>query len=247
MARLLILGGTTEARALAGHASEIAGLEVVTALAGRTLQPLHPAGEVRIGGFGGPDGLADYLRAAAIDFVIDATHPFAAIISRNAAGACAAAAVPRLLLVRPPWYRQPGDHWIEVADMNAAAAALPSAGKRAFLAIGRKELDHFAPIEGGYFLVRSVDALVPPPGLADMDMITARGPFALADEIALLRENAIDVVVSKNSGGEGAYGKIAAARDLGLKVILVARPEIPAGETAASVTDAHVWLQTRLG
>jgi precorrin-6A/cobalt-precorrin-6A reductase len=244
--RLLILGGTREAHELAARAAALPGIEVVSSLAGRTRAPQLPDGNVRRGGFGGADGLARYLDAAAIDAVIDATHPFAATISRHAAEACAAAGRPRLMLVRPLWRREPGDHWIEVADMAGAAAALDGLAARVFLAIGRQELAAFAGRRGIWFLVRLVEPPEAPLPLDAYELVLGRGPFAVADEIELLRSRRIGALVSKNSGGEATYAKIAAARALGLPVVMVRRPALPEGETAASVDDAVAWL-ARLG
>ncbi len=245
--RLLILGGSAEALALAGQAVALDGLHVVTSLAGRTRRPVAPAGETRTGGFGGAEGLARYLREAEIDLVIDATHPFAAVISGNAARACEATGVPRLALVRPEWTRRAGDEWIEVADVEAAAAALPAAGRRVFLALGGKHLAPFAGVESAWFLVRAIEPPAAARLLENCTVIAARGPFTLEDETALLGRHRIDAVVSRNSGGEGAYAKIAAARALGLPVLMIRRPPPPPDPRAANVEDAIAWLRARLG
>lgn len=240
--RLLILGGTGEAVALAREAVARPGLHVITSLAGRTRSPTQIAGEIRSGGFGGADGLADYLRDAHIDLVIDATHPFAAVISRNAAEACTAVGLPRVHLIRPEWTRQDGDNWIEVEDIDAAAAALPEAGRCAFLTVGRNELARFAGVKDSWFLVRVIDPPDEPFPLANCHVIEGRPPFTEPDESTLMTAHAIDVVVSKNAGGAATYAKIATARALQLPVVMVRRPAPPDGPVVASVTEAVAWL-----
>ncbi len=243
--KILILGGTAEAAGLARALAEDLRVAAITSLAGRTRAPAAVPGEVRVGGFGGPDALAAYLADEGIDLVVDATHPFAAQISRNAAQACDAAGVPRLLLARPAWTPLPGDDWRPAADAGAAAAALPGLGRRAFLAIGRQELATFAGLTGQWFLVRLVEAPEVPPPLADYHLVLGRGPFAVEQEIELLREHEIDAVVSKNSGGAGAGAKIAAARELGLPVVMIERPPVPESETAEGVEAALAWIDAR--
>lgn len=244
--RVLILGGTAEAMGLARALFEDVRVAAITSLAGRTRAPAAVAGAVRVGGFGGPEALADYLGREGIDLVVDATHPFAARISRNAAQSCATAGVPRLLLARPPWAPQAGDTWVPVADTGAAAAALPDLGRRVFLAIGRQELAAFAGLAEPWFLVRLVEEPETPPPLADYHLVLERGPFGVEKEIDLLREHKIDVVVSKNSGGEGAAAKIAAARALELPVVMIERPPAPESETAESVASALAWIEARI-
>ncbi len=244
--KILILGGTAEAAGLARGLSEVAGVATITSLAGRTRAPAAVPGAVRVGGFGGPEALAEYLRSEKIDLVVDATHPFAARISRNAARACEAAGVPRLLLARPPWAAQAGDTWISAADTEAAAAALPGLGQRAFLAIGRQELAAFMGLTELWFLVRLVEEPEAPPPLANYHLVLGRGPFAEAQELELLRAYGIEVVVSKNSGGAGAAAKIAAARVLELPVVMIERPPAPESETAEDVAAARAWIETRL-
>ncbi len=244
--RILILGGTAEASGLARALAEDPRIAAITSLAGRTRAPAVLPGEVRVGGFGGPEALAEYLRSEAIDLVVDATHPFAARISRNAAEACETAGLPRLLLARPAWTPQTGDNWIPANDTEAAAAALPGLGKRAFLAIGRQELAAFAGLTGLWFLLRLVEAPDAPPPLANHHLVLGRGPFAIEQELELLREHGIEVVVSKNSGGAGASAKIAAARELGLPVVMIERPPAPASETAETVEAALAWINSRL-
>lgn len=242
MRRLLILGGTAEAAALARQAVAQQDLTVITALAGRTRAPAALPGVVRVGGFGGPEGLALWLERETIDAVVDATHPFAARISANAATACGLRPTPRLLLARPPWQPQAGDIWTDVADMAEAAAGVPS-GARAFLAIGRLELAAFAGRADVWFLLRLVDSPEAPPPLVHHAVITGRGPFLPDAERALLTGHRIDCVVTKNSGGGGGRAKLDAARALGLPVIVVRRPEPPpGGARAATVAEALAWL-----
>lgn len=244
--RLLILGGTGEARALAERAARLPGLEVVTSLAGRTRAPALPKGRFRTGGFGGADGLAAYLEEAAIDLVIDATHPFAARISRHAAEASARIGRPHLMLVRPPWPRESQDRWIEVADLKSAAAALGGLARRVFLTVGRQELGNFARLRDCRFVVRLIEPPAVPLPLADAELIIARGPFALEDERRLMTTHRIEALVSKNSGGDATYAKIAAARALGLPVVMVSRPPLPEAPRVTDVDGALLWLSDHL-
>jgi len=244
--KILILGGTAEAAGLARALFGDARVAAITSLAGRTRAPAAVPGAVRVGGFGGPEALADYLKREGIDLVVDATHPFAARISRNAARACNLAKVPRLLLARPPWTPQAGDNWVPVPDTEAAAAALADLGRRVFLAIGRQELAAFAGSAELWFLVRLVEAPETPPPLADHHLVLGRGPFAVEKEIDLLREHGIEVVVSKNSGGAGAAAKIAAARALKLPVVMIEHSPAPDSETAESMAAARAWIDTRI-
>ena len=247
--RLLILGGTAEGRALAAAAQARFGpaLTVISALAGRTRAPLLPAGEVRIGGFGGADGLAAYLRDERIGLLIDATHPFATQISAQACAAAAEAGVQRLALVRPPWRAVAGDRWTLVDSAEAAAAAIPAAANRVFLTVGVRSLSPFAGRRDCWFLVRLVDEPAQPIPLARHRLICARGPFTEADERALLTEHRIDCLVTRGSGGDATVAKLAAARALGVAVVMVRRPAPPPGAQAASVDDALAWIAERLG
>ncbi len=244
--RVLILGGTAEAAALARALAGEPRVAVTTSLAGRTRAPAELPGAVRRGGFGGAAALADYLEARAVDLLVDATHPFAARISRNAAQACAAAGVPRLVLARPPWTAREGDRWTPVPDAEAAAAALPGLGRRVFLTIGRQELAAFTGLDAVWFLVRLVEPPEDPIPLKDFRLVLGRGPFSPAQETALLRAQAIEAVVSKNSGGAGTYAKIEAARGLGLPVVMVERPALTEGETVETVAAALAWIERRL-
>jgi precorrin-6A/cobalt-precorrin-6A reductase len=240
--RILILGGTAEARGLAQRLAARSDLAVTLSLAGRTATPAAQPVPVRIGGFGGAGGLASYLSAERIDALVDATHPYAAIISANAARAAQTAGVPLLALRRPPWTPVAGDRWIGVADIPAAVAALGDAPRRVFVALGRKELAPFAAVPQHHYLVRSVDPVDPPLPVPHASYVTARGPFAEADERALLAAHGIEVVVAKNSGGSATYGKIAAARGLGLPVVMPSRPPLPAVTAVETIEGALAWL-----
>ena len=236
-ASILILGGTTQARLLAGRLSAD-GFACLLSLAGRTKDPLTQPVPTRIGGFGGAEGLAAYLRAEGIGLLVDATHPYAARISGNAAQASALSGVPLIALRRPAWSSQNGDRWQYVGNVSEAVEALGRAPRRVFVALGRNEL---APLEAApqhHYLIRSVDPVEPPLALDHAAYITARGPFDEAEERSLLRDHGIEVVVSKNSGGGAAYGKIAAARTLALPVVMIERPalaDLPSGETVDAV------------
>ena len=250
---LLILGGTAEASALARAAGARFGaaLTVTSSLAGRTRRPTHPPGRVRVGGFGGASGLQRYLRRVRVDMVVDATHPFAAMISANARAACEAVAVPRLSLVRPMWRRAPGDRWIEVEDAAAAAAALdriePRDGaRRVLLTLGVGGLEAFRGRADCWFLVRLIDPPAPPPPLARYQVLVGRGPFTVEGERALIAGRRIDAVVCKASGGAATEAKIVAARELGLPVIMLRRPAPEPGETVAEVAGALDWIAARL-
>ncbi|QLE49829.1 cobalt-precorrin-6A reductase [Nostoc sp. C057] len=244
--RVLILGGTGDAAELAARVATIQGVDAITSLAGRTREPSVPLGDLRVGGFGGVAGLASYLRAMQIDLLIDATHPFASQISFNAANAANEVGVPRLMLIRPPWEKGSGDRWMEVDSVEAAAASLANQAHRVFLTVGRQELAAFAHLEEIWFLMRMIDppvddALVPP-GMVLCD----RGPFTLNNERQILIDHKIDTIVSKNSGGDATKPKIIAARELGVKVVMVNRPAIPPGEQVSNVEGALVWLLDKL-
>ena len=246
---ILILGGTGEARALAARLKDRPGLRVTLSLAGRTTAPALPDCAVRIGGFGGAEGLARNL--ADVDLLADATHPFARRISAHAEAAAAATGTPLVVLERPPWTQGPGDLWTCVADMEAAAAALGDKPARVFLAIGRQEIAAFRAAPRHQYLARSVE----PPDPADLppqtETLLARGPFPEAEEHALLEARRIDILVVKNSGGDATHGKIAAARSLGLPVVLVDRPARPgAAHTVAEAIariDAHLAASAKRG
>ncbi|MEU5113500.1 cobalt-precorrin-6A reductase [Streptomyces longwoodensis] len=228
---VLILGGTTEARELAAVLAARPGVRVTSSLAGRVSRPGALDGEVRTGGFGGAGGLAAWIRDQDVAAVVDATHPFAAGITANAARAAAATGIPLVVLRRPGWSPGPGDRWHDVPSLEAAAALLPSLGRRALLTTGRLGLATFAHVTEVHFVVRSVEPPEPPLP-ADTRLVLARGPFTLADELALLRTHRVDVLVTKDSGGAATSPKLAAARTLGLPVVVVRRPALPDDVTA---------------
>ncbi|MET7488367.1 cobalt-precorrin-6A reductase [Streptomyces sp. NPDC005538] len=229
---ILILGGTTEARELAAElAVRRPEVRVTTSLAGRVSRPGALAGDVRIGGFGGAEGLAEWLREHHVDAVVDATHPFAELITANAARAAAATGLPSVVLRRPGWRPGPGDDWHPVASLSEAADALPGLGRRILLTTGRLGLAAFAHLDRLHFVVRSVEPPEPPMP-PDAELLLARGPFTLADERALLREHRIDVIVTKDSGGPATAAKLTAARDTGIPVVVVRRPPLPDGVSA---------------
>ncbi|MFJ2827847.1 cobalt-precorrin-6A reductase [Streptomyces sp. NPDC087263] len=228
---VLVLGGTTEARELAARLAACPGVRVTMSLAGRVSRPGALDGEVRIGGFGGADGLARWLHEHRVDAVADATHPFATGITANAARAAAATGVPVVVLRRPGWRPGPGDRWHSAASLAEAAALLPELGRRVFLTTGRLGLAAFAELSELHFLVRSVEPPEPPLP-PDVEVLLARGPFTVDGERTLLREHRIEVLVTKDSGGGATAAKLAAARDLGLPVVVVRRPPLPDGVSA---------------
>jgi precorrin-6A/cobalt-precorrin-6A reductase len=246
--RLLILGGTAEAAALAREAAERFGerLELITALAGRTEQPGPLPGKVRIGGFGGVDGLASYLAEIEVDLLIDATHPFADNIARHARLAGERSGVPRLVLERPPWRRHPLDRWIEVEDASGAAAAVARVGRRCFLTIGASELGAFAGLSHVHFVVRLIDPPKESLSLGSYQVVVGRGPFTLAGERELLRRHAIDVLAVKASGGAATEAKLIAAREASLPVVMLRRPRPEPGPRVSTVEAALAWLDERL-
>ena len=246
MVRVLILGGTGDAAELADQVSVIPGIEAIASLAGRTRQPSVPLGTVRVGGFGGVTGLAAYLREQHVDLLIDATHPFAAQISWNAATAATEVGIPHLMMVRPAWAKVAGDVWIEVESVEAAAAAIPAAAKRVFLTIGRQQLAPFTPLTQIWFLMRSIDPPAPDVAIPNGELLLDRGPFKLEQERQLLQTYQIDAIVSKNSGGDATYAKIVAARELRLPVVMVQRSAMPTGERVADVAGALVWLRQQV-
>jgi precorrin-6A/cobalt-precorrin-6A reductase len=244
--KILILGGTTEARQLAGKLAARA-VEVTLSLAGRTESPVAQGVPTRSGGFGGAEGLAAYLREQKINLLVDATHPYAANISRNAAEAAKLAGVPIFALRRPAWEPAAGDRWTVVADASEAVKVLGAAPRRVFLALGRQEIAEFAAAPQHAYVIRSVDPVEPPLGVPNATYILARGPFAEADERELLRKHCIDAIVAKNSGGSATYGKIAAARKLGIEVILFRRPDLPDVLAAASIAELLAKVDHWLG
>ncbi|MFZ1922082.1 MAG: cobalt-precorrin-6A reductase [Xanthobacteraceae bacterium] len=246
MPRLLILGGTTEARLLGERLAKRGNVAVTLSLAGRTASPVPHAVPVRIGGFGGAAGLADHLIAECVTALIDATHPYASVISQNAAEAARQTGVAFMTLRRPPWTAVAGDRWTGVADTADAVRALGETPRRVFVALGRNELAPFINAPQHFYLIRSVDPVEPPLPLPHTSYVTARGPFSKANDRALMETHGIDVVIAKNSGGNAAYGKIAAARALGIAVILLRRPEVSTAPAVETIDDVIDWLDHAL-
>ncbi|SFA93017.1 precorrin-6A/cobalt-precorrin-6A reductase [Amycolatopsis marina] len=240
--RVLVLGGTAEARALASTLVA-EGVPVISSLAGRVSAPKLPDGEVRIGGFGGPEGLAAWLTGEGITAVVDATHPFAERIGASAAAGAAAAGVPLLRLERPGWAdeREWADvDWRPVTSLAEAALAVGRLGERVFLTSGRQGLAAFAGLTSLWFLIRCVDPPEPPLP-PHSEVLLSRGPYRVGDELALLRDHRIDVLVTKDSGGSMTSAKLVAARELGLPVVLVRRPARPETNSVTSVAAAARW------
>jgi precorrin-6A/cobalt-precorrin-6A reductase len=245
MSRVLILGGTAEARELASalHAADV---EVTSSLAGRVSRPRLPEGELRIGGFGGSEALAAWLYENAIDAVVDATHPFAERISASAAEACPTAGVPLLRLERPGWEEREGDHWHWAAGLDEAAALIPELGSRVLLTTGRQGLGAFADVDHAWFLIRCVEPPKPPLP-ARHELLLDRGPYTLAGELALIDGHELELVVTKDSGGEHTQAKLDAARERGLPVIVVRRPPRLETPTTATVGEALRWARSQAG
>jgi precorrin-6A/cobalt-precorrin-6A reductase len=241
---ILLLGGTSEA-SLAARALADAGIRAVFSYAGRTDAPAPQPLPTRIGGFGGAEGLAAYCRDQGISHVIDATHPFAAQMSHNAHAACTALGLPLLRVERAPWAAAQGDNWQNVADIAGAVAALPSQPARVFLAIGKQNLQAFAGQTQHHFLLRLVDRPVAPP-LPNCTVVIAKGPFDVAGDSALMAQQRITHIICKNAGGKGASAKLAAARALGLPVIMIARPNLPACKTVANIPAMMAWLDHQI-
>ena len=240
--RILILGGSTEASALARHLAVRDDCDLTVSYAGRTRDRVRTPGNVRVGGFGGAEGLVRYLESEQVDVLLDATHPFAARMPHHAAEACQMSGVPRLRVCRPPWTATEGDRWIEVDDLDAAASRLVELkARRVFLTTGRQELAPFAGVRDTWFLVRAIESPAAMP-LANVSVVLARGPFDEASELALMAEHQIDVLVTKNSGGAAAAAKLDAARQLRVPVVIVTRPRGPDGPVASTVEGALAWL-----
>jgi precorrin-6A/cobalt-precorrin-6A reductase len=242
----LILGGTTEARGLAQALAPRGDLRATISLAGRTIDPKPLPLPTRIGGFGGVDGLVDYLAKERIALLVDATHPFANQISANAAEAAERSGIPIFALRRKEWQADAGDRWTRVSDVDAAVSALGTTRRRIFLAIGRQEAGRFAHAPQHSYLVRSVDPVDPPLAVPDCRYILASGPFDLDAERQLLRDNCIDVIVTKNSGGSATQAKILAARECGIEVVMIERRAQPGvttvGTVAAALDLIDQWL-----
>ena len=230
------------AELLAGRA----GLEVVVSLAGRTKSPAPQSARLRTGGFGGAAGLADYLVSEKVDALIDATHPYASIISANASAAARRVGVPMIALRRPPWAAIDGDRWKEAADVRGAVRAIGDRPRRIFVTLGRNELGALAEAPQHFYLIRSVDPVEPPLPLPNAIYVTARGPFSEPDDCALMHRHGIDAVIAKNSGGTATYGKIAAARALSIEVIMLRRPPAADAPAVETVEAAVAWLDHAL-
>jgi precorrin-6A/cobalt-precorrin-6A reductase len=242
------LGGTSDANRLADAVARL-GWDAIYSYAGRTEAPMAQSLPTRSGGFGGARGLADYIRQQNITHVVDATHPFAAEMSRNAIAACAETGAALLALERAPWTKTPGDTWVEVVDETAAAAALPDRRTSVFLAIGRQHLAAFSGKPQHAYTLRFVDAPAAALPLPDARVIVSRGPFTLAGDLELMRSRGIEWVVARNAGGSGARAKIDAARELGLPVVMIARPILPERPRTESIEDVLAFLghDARLG
>ena len=244
--RVLILGGTGDAVDLARLLESRAEFDVVTSLAGRTRRPAATSGRVRTGGFGGVEGLTAYLAAEHVEVVVDATHPYAATISKHATLACDATGVPRVQLWRPAWSPVDGDEWTGVVSLDAAADTVADARLSAdgcvFLSTGVRDVHVFGGLREVRFLVRLVEAPRTPLPLSKVELIVDRGPFALENERALFLEHGVELLVSKNSGGAATYSKLAAARELGVPVVMVDRPDPEPGARAETAEEAFRWL-----
>jgi precorrin-6A/cobalt-precorrin-6A reductase len=241
---VLVLGGTAEARALAAELTD-GGVHVVSSLAGRVANPRLPVGEVRVGGFGGPDGLARWLTEHDVVAVVDATHPFAERIGASAVIGTSSVNVPLLRLERPGWHAGPGDDWHWVDTLAEAAAKITHFGERVFLTSGRQGLSAFASNTEQWFLARCVDPPEPPLP-PKIEILLDRGPYDVERERALLREHRIDVLVTKDSGGAMTTAKLRAARELGIPVVVVKRPSRPETTTVTDVPAAVSWVSAML-
>jgi precorrin-6A/cobalt-precorrin-6A reductase len=237
---VLVLGGTSEARALAAALVE-RGVPVVSSLAGRVANPKLPVGDVRIGGFGGPEGLAAWLTENQVSAVVDATHPFAKFIGNSAVTGAKLAGIPMLRLQRPGWQPGPEDDWHWADSLDQAAEMLPALGERVFLTSGRQGLSAFAPLDDLWFLIRCVDPPTPPLP-ARFEVLLDRGPYLLDAETTLMRTHRVDVLVTKDSGGTMTSAKLDAARALGLPVVVVRRPRRPESPTVDTVEAAAAWV-----
>ncbi len=242
---VLILGGTGEARDLAAklHAENVA---VISSLAGRVARPRLPVGEVRIGGFGGPDKLAEWLRSNEIAAVVDATHPFAERISASAAEATKQAGKPLLRLERPGWSERDGDRWSWADDLDHAARLIPQLGSRVLLTTGRQGLPAFASNDDAFFLIRCVDP-PDPPLPRHHELLLDRGPYTVPGELRLIDAHRLDLVVTKDSGGALTEAKLDAARARGLPVIVVRRPPRAATAAVTTVAEAVAWARAHAG
>jgi precorrin-6A/cobalt-precorrin-6A reductase len=241
--RLLILGGTSEASSLARRVASEPGIEAILSLAGATANPGFAPIPQRVGGFGGAEGLAAYIARERIGAVVDATHPFASRMSANAVAACRATGTPLIAFTRPPWTRMPGDRWIEVATIDEAVAALGAEPKTVFLTQGRLQLAAFARAPQHRYIVRAIDPPAEIGALPHCKLMLARGPFSLADELKLMRDERVTALVTKNSGGLATYPKIEAARALDIEVVVLRRPPAPEAETLDDLDAVLGWIR----
>jgi precorrin-6A/cobalt-precorrin-6A reductase len=240
--RLLILGGTSEASALVRRLADKPDVAAILSLAGATADPAPTPITRRIGGFGGAEGLAAFLARERIDAVVDATHPFASRMSANAVAACLATGTPLVVFTRSAWTHQPDDRWIEIATMDDAVDALGTQRRTVFLTQGRLQLSAFARAPQHRYIVRTIDRPAEIDSLPDCKLILARGPFSLADELALMQREQIETLVTKNSGGRATYAKIEAARALKIEVVILRQPPAPEAETLHDLDGVMAWL-----
>jgi precorrin-6A/cobalt-precorrin-6A reductase len=241
--RLLILGGTTEASALARRIAGRRDLKPILSFAGRTRNPVPPAIPYRVGGFGGVEGLKAFLIDQRIDAVIDATHPFAAQMSRNSAAACGDLAVPLAVFTRPAWRPIDGDRWVSVPDMAAAVRAPGDSPHRVFLTIGGLQLAAFEAAPQHHYIVRTIERPDAIGLLPSHRLILARGPFGVEQEIALMRAEGVEVLITKNSGGSATEAKIVAGRSLGIDVVMIERPVAGGGPSFETVDAVMDWIE----
>ncbi|WP_176594834.1 cobalt-precorrin-6A reductase [Sphingobium sp. EM0848] len=241
MSHILILGGTTEASALARALAE-GSKRAVLSYAGRTEKPRAQPVPVRVGGFGGIGGLVDYLRREGVTHLVDATHPFAATMSRHAVAAAREAGVAHIMLTRPGWVEASGDSWTHVPDIAGAVGALEGHARRVMLALGRMHVDAFAAQPQHHYLLRFVDVPDEAPGLPQHHLVVDRGPFTVEGDMALMQAHRIELVVSKNAGGSGAEAKLIAARKLGLPILMIDRPPCPAAQVTHDIAGVLEWL-----
>jgi precorrin-6A/cobalt-precorrin-6A reductase len=240
LTRILLLGGTSEARALAARLYP--DVDVINSLAGRVPDPALPVGEVRIGGFGGVDGMRRWLSEARVDAVVDATHPYAATITAHAATVCGELGLPHLVLARPAW--DPGDAIVVGSDADAAKAVAANRYSRVFLTTGRSGTAAFVDIDA-WFLIRAVSAPDADSLPRRHQLVLSRGPYHYNDELALLRDHHIDALVTKNSGGAMTRPKLDAAAALSIPVVMVDRPPLPPNvATVGTVDDAVDWVSS---
>ena len=239
---MLILGGSSEAAALARRIAGEPEIEATLSLAGATASPAPAPIPLRIGGFGGAVGLAAYLQSERIDAAVDATHPFASRMSMNAVAACRQAGVALVVFTRPPWPREPGDLWTEVGTVEEAADALGERPRTAFLTQGRRQLAAFARAPQHRYVVRAIDPPAEIELVPNCKLILARGPFMLANELKLMQRERIDALIAKNSGGSATYAKIEAARMLGIEVVMLRRPPAQEAETLDDLDAVMAWI-----